>query len=133
MYVKVTFGKRMGGDFLLELPRKTPIHSGSYAIPFDPDARDHDIAGGLGKAIAEDIEGEAQTKDHEDSQRSFFAGGLHVLEIEQHQTQYEANKGLLVVKAVWWTDPEDGMPHGVVTTRNIFLQGDDGRTIERVR
>jgi hypothetical protein len=125
MYVKVTHGDAMGGDFLL--PVTGPIHSGSIAISFDPNAQDHDVGGELAKEL-----GRQMLYGDGAAVQSMPLNRIHVLEIDQHRTQYEANKNLLAVRYVWWDEPMDGL-HAVVTTRNIFIVGDDGKTIDRVR
>lgn len=111
MYVKVAYCDEQMGDFLIEVTG--PIHSGLVALPYDPDAQDHDISGELRKVL------------------DLSLSRVHVLEIEQNQTQYEANQGFVAVRYVWWED-DDGH-HAVVTTRPIFVVGDNGKTIDRVR
>lgn len=133
MYVQVTHGSKMGGDFLLEVPKGAALHSGTFAIPFDPKADDHDIVGELSIAVSEEVNGEPRGNgDYEEWKRNFFTE-VHVLEIEQDQTQYEANKSLLVVKCIWWVDPTSGAMPAVVTTRNIFVIGENGQTVAKVR
>ena len=57
---------------------------------------------------------------------------MHLLELEPDQTRYEVNKNLFGFRYVWWNDPDTGLT-AVVTTRNIFILGNDGKTIDRVR
>lgn len=126
MYLKVTHGDGMGGDFLIEV--KGPIHSGLASIPFDPKAQDHDIVGELGRELGREL----LVPSPDGSIQPFTFNTVHVLEIDPAQTQFEANKGLLVVRYVWWDEPGDGI-HAVVTTRKIFILSDKGDTIDKVR
>lgn len=125
MYIKVTHGATMGGDFLIEVVG--PIISGVAALPFDPKAQDHDIGGELSREIRRQM----GLPSDGDEFVSIF-NRVHVLEIDQDQTQYEANKGLIAVRYAYWEEPNDGL-HAVVTTRNIFILSDAGKTIDRVR
>lgn len=126
MYAKVTYGDAMGGDFLCEV--YSPIHSGSMAIPFDPEDSDHNPGLKLAKAVGREMLPRTQEGDYQ----AMPFNTCHVLAItEDKRTEYERNTGQLVVKFVWWDEPGDGL-HAIVTTRNIFITGENGKTIDRV-
>ena len=56
---------------------------------------------------------------------------IHHLEFDTSQTVYEQNKNMVAFRYVWWEDPETGLT-AVITTRNIFILGETGKTIDRV-
>ncbi len=112
MYIKVTVGDGHG-DFIQEVG-PGPLESGTIAVEWDPDAEDNNV---LAKV--------AQELDIVWSQ-------ARLLEIDPQQTRYELNTGVAAVRYVWWYVPDSGA-EGVVTTRNIFIVGNDGKTIDRVR
>ena len=123
MYVKVTHGKNMGGDFLKELPGDE-IYSGTAILPWESSKQDGDLLGGndLGSLLWEEL----------DFQGPFWHT-LHILEINLDQyvhTDPDDGREWLIVKYVWWHT--DGIS-AVATTRNIFILGDNGKTIDRVR
>lgn len=112
MYIKVTVGDGHG-DFIQEVG-PGPLESGSVAIKWEPNALDINILEQVAKHL------------------DIHWAQAHLLEIDPHQTKYELNEGLLAVRYVWWYVPDSGT-EGVVTTRNIFIVGNDGKTIDRVR
>jgi hypothetical protein len=132
MYVKVTQGADMGGDFLL-LVRSDSIISGTAVLPWDSEKQDgkllgdNDPAGELWKQL--EMEGT-------------WWRLVHVLEIDTEQfvvaeasgqgDEVEFGPEKLILKYAWWWH-EDGGAEAVVTTRNIFIVGEDGKTIDRVR
>lgn len=124
MYVKVTCGvsphsKRPTGDFLCEV--HTPIYFDVVAAPVGGNA-EWDENGYLIHPGDVDF-GKAMGVDG--------LSYLHVLEIAAEQTEYEKARGLVPFRYVWWHDPDKGIM-GVVTTRHIFILGDNGKTIDRV-
>lgn len=122
MYIKVTHGDNMGGDFLIEAT--DPLYSGLAAIPFDPN-QDDDIVEALSHELGRQL-------SSSESPVPLPFNHAYVLEIDPAQTEYEKNKGVLAVRYVWWFELNDGI-HVVITTRNIFIVGDNGKTIDRVR
>lgn len=123
MYVKVNqaFG---GSDFLIEVST-TPILSGTVAVNktavnwADPS---YDIGHELAVAIFGTDESYLTSPWDE----------LHVLQIDNEgQSEYERQNDLLAVKYAWWA--ENDSRKCVVTTRNIFIVGNDGKTVDRVR
>jgi hypothetical protein len=156
MYVKVTRGGSMGGDFIMEV--EGPITSGSAVIPFDP-AKDNNIVGALGRVLGHEMfvtrhELELGDEDfkaaqrQQDSDRDYPLMSwtqAHVLAIEKHSygeapaenvgnywQGEETDMGNLIVKYAWWHLPDIGTVC-IITTRNIFILGDNGKTIDRVR
>lgn len=117
MYVKVTAGTH-GGDFLAKV--HPPLHSDFIAVPLGKNAvwdENHNLVS------PGDIDfGEAL---------NIYMEYGHVLEISADQTQYEANKNMIAVRYAWWNDPDTGLT-AVITTRNIFILGENGKTIDRV-
>lgn len=113
MYVKVTLSDGHG-DFIQEVG-PGPLESGSVTIKryLDDDAEANILT-----QVAEALD--------------IVWAQAHLLEIDPQQTKYELNEGLLTVRYVWWYVPDSGT-EGVVTTRNIFIVGNDGKTIDRVR
>lgn len=125
-YISVTQGGSMGGDFLLEArPASGEILSGTAVIPWRK-GKDNDIGGPLLREVLRISEEEEATR----IERGGWWHTLHVLEIDEDQF-YFAEDGTLVVHYVWWGE-SDGL-RGVVTTRNIFIMGEAGQTIARVR
>jgi hypothetical protein len=120
MYVKVTAGAHpygQRGDFLIEV--EPPIHFDHIAAPLGENAQwdaDHNLVSpgdiDFQKAIGADI------------------NYLHMLEFTADQTQYEANKEVVAFRYVWWAS--DKGIEAVVTTRRIFIVGENGKTIDRV-
>ena len=131
MYVKVTAGtgpNGMHGDFLCEVT--PPIYFDYAAVE-----------------LGEDAEWEEDSRVTEDAQPGMVLVNpgiidfnkalnahieyMHLLELIPNQTRYEKNKNLIAFRYVWWNDPETGLT-AVITTRNIFILGDNGKTIDRV-
>jgi hypothetical protein len=128
----------MGGDFLLAA-NSAEINSGTAVIPWDTAKDDHDIGTPLYQQVFELTDDEVEAR--------FQAGQwwhtLHVLEMDitgwhpldqgQPWNPVDTTKGpgWLPVHYAWW--PGEGGPMGVVTTRNIFIMGETGQTIARVR
>lgn len=56
---------------------------------------------------------------------------LTVLEFSIAHKEYLEAGRVVPFRFVWWRDPKEGL-RGVVTTRNIFILGDNGKTIDRV-
>ena len=111
MYVKVTMDVEHGDTFW---QTEGPIDSGLYTVPFkdDGDGPIFDFQKGLPSVPLL----------------------LHIHEIDMdQQTEYERNKNIVAVHFATWPDPENVQSIGVVTTRNIFILGDNGKTIDRVR
>ncbi|KKL12245.1 hypothetical protein LCGC14_2537730 [marine sediment metagenome] len=107
MYVKITAGSH-GGDLIFETAG--PIESGALAAEVDND-------------------GEVAYTEAIPSMPAL----LHMLEIDLEQrTKYERTSGLVRIRWARWPDQEEGSV-GLVTTRNVFIVGDDGKTIDRVR
>jgi hypothetical protein len=111
MYVKITAGERHG-DVIFET---------SGAVNYDT------IAAKLGGNATETSIGDV---DFGEAVGVTF-NELSVLEIDRSQTRYEEGKGIFVFRYAWWVDDRRGFV-GVVTTRNIFIVGDNGKTIDRV-
>jgi hypothetical protein len=128
LYLKVAYGDHQSGDFLLNVTG--PLHSGVVAIPFDPN-KDNDIVGQLEKALGEVGAREAGQIGQEDRYQPKF-NYAHILAIDPAQTLYEKNQGYVAVRYVWWDEPMDGI-NVVITTRSIFILGDNGKTIDKVR
>lgn len=112
MYISITAGQGHG-DVLQDVG-DGPIESGTVAVEWGEDSDDNDILAELSKHL--DI-----------------TWGARLLEIDPAQrTEYERNKGIIAVRYAWWYVPDNGAM-GVATTRNIFIVGDDGKTIGKVR
>lgn len=129
MYVKVTQGRGMGGDFLLKV-RSDEINSGTAVLPWDSEKMDGDLLGDndIGQGLWEALDMGGQ-----------WWRLLHVLEIDTDQfvvADASSEKGTtderLLAKYAWWWH-EDGGAEAVVTTRNIFILGENGQTIDKVR
>lgn len=121
MYVKVTAGDHpygAKGDFLTEV--HPPIYSDF-------------IAAKLGKNAEWDDDKNLISPGDVDWDKELGASidYLHMLEFTADQTQYEANKDIVAFKYAWWHDPDTGIT-AVITTRNIFILGANGKTIDRV-
>ncbi len=109
MYVKVTAGDHpygAKGDFLTKV--HPPIYSDYAAASIDED-------------------GEVNFQEAMGADPNF----IHHLEFDKTQTRYEENKNMVSFRYVWWDDPDTGLT-AVVTTRNIFILGDNGKTIDKV-
>lgn len=109
MYVKVTADVEHG-DTLWET--SGPVSSGFYGVPFEDDGNGpiFDFQKGLPAVPSE----------------------LNVHEIDtSNQTEYERTKRIVAVRFAGWPDSQ-GRSVGVVTTRNIFILGSNGKTIDRV-
>ncbi|KKM60535.1 hypothetical protein LCGC14_1540800 [marine sediment metagenome] len=123
MYIKVTAGdgpNGMHGDFLCKV--FPPIH-------FDY------VAEEIGEDAVWDTDGSTLlnpgTIDFNKALNAHIEF-MHLLELHPLQTTYEKNKNLFTFRYVWWIDPETGLT-AVITTRNIFILGENGKTIDRVR
>ena len=113
MYISVTAGEGHG-DFLQDVG-EGPIESGTVALSWKEGLGGADILDRLAKAI--DCVWEQS----------------RLLEIDSSKrTEYEYSKGWMAIRYAWWYVPDVG-PVGVATTRNIFIVGDDGKTIGKVR
>jgi hypothetical protein len=111
MYVKVT-GDAEHGDTIWETGG--PVQSGFYAI-----------------LIEQVVDGDP-VFDFKDG-LPYVPSTLHIHEIDvSQQTKHEKEHNRVAVRFAWWPDAA-GDSVGVVTTRNIFLVGDNGKTIDRVR
>ena len=114
MYISVTAGEGHG-DFLQDVG-KGPIESGTVALEWDEEAEDNNILSKLAEYLKLPWWTEARVLEVNASQR----------------TEFERNKGWIAVHYAWWYVPDVGSV-GVATTRNIFIVGDDGKTIGKVR
>ena len=119
MYVKVTAGDHIHGqrgDFLTEVT--PPIYSDYAAAKLDNAKWDND-----GKLISWEI----------DWNEALGASVqyMHFLEFHIDQTEYERMNGMVAFRYVWWHDRDRGI-EAVVTTRKIFIVGENGKTIDRV-
>ena len=120
MYVKVTAGAHpygQRGDFLTKA--HPPLYS-DYAATHLPDAKWDDE----GHLISW---GDVDWSEAMGAQCEY----VHFLEFEIEQTVYEQLNGMVAFRYVWWSDPETGLT-AVITTRNIFIVGENGKTIDRV-
>lgn len=119
MYVKVTagnhpFGQR--GDFLTRV--HPPLYSDFAAI---------EISG-----MEWNEDGSVKSWDSVDWAEVVGPHqALYMLEFQPDQTEYERNKGIVAFRYARWDDPSQGGV-AVVTTRNIFIVGENGKTIDRV-
>ena len=119
MYVKVTAGDQAGikGDFLTKV--YPPIYSDYIAAPLGKDAEWKDdflVHPGhidFAEAIGADI-------NH-----------LYMMEFVADRTAYEEAKDIIAFRYVWWNDPDTGLT-AVITTRKIFIIGENGKTIDSV-
>lgn len=120
MYVKVTAGHHpygQRGDFLIEV--HGPIYSDFAAATLGKNAQwddDHTLVS-PGDVDWGDVMGAS-------------INYLHMLEFIADQTQYEANENMVAFRYAWW-ESDKGI-EAVVTTRNIFILSDQGKTIDRV-
>lgn len=130
MYIKVAYGDHQSGDFLLDVTG--PIHSGLAAIKYDPEAVDNDVVGELGRTLERARLRELGQDQSDDLIHPIPFNHAHVLTIDPAQTKYERRQGLVGVQYAWWDEPMDGL-HVVITTRPIYILGDNGKTIDKVR
>lgn len=108
MYIKITAGEGHG-DVLYDAGDQ--VQSGYVAAPLQEGNSEYpDFTKAIGVAIHE----------------------IHICEFRPDQTKYEKNHGLFAFRYAWWITDGVGVVC-VVTTRNIFIVGDDGKTIDRVR
>lgn len=126
MYVKVTSGNHshgQRGDFLCEVD--PPIYSDHISVKLTDDAKWEPSEGNAtGRALVEHgIDFEAALNAHIDF--------LHLLEFNPEQTDYEIKENMVSFRYVWWHDEKTGLT-AVITTRNIFILGANGKTIDRV-
>jgi len=120
MYVKVTAGHHpygQRGDFLIEV--EPPIYFDFTAAKLGKNAEwdeNHDLVSPGDIDFSEAL---GASVDY-----------LHMLEFTADQTQYEANQNMIAFRYVWWHS--DRGIEAVITTRNIFIVSDNGKTIDRV-
>lgn len=121
MYVKVTKGRGQGvppGDFLCEVSQ--PVHSGTATVGIPQEAKwredgtllwpgNIDYSAALGVDLAT----------------------VHQLEMSCGPTPNGNQPGTLVFRYAYWADPATGLT-AVVSTRNIFIIGANGKTVDRV-
>lgn len=113
MYISVTAGEGHG-DFLQDVG-EGPIESGTVALEWNGGSGGVEILDKLAKAIG------------------IVWVQSRLLDIDPDQrTDYERNKDWIAVRYAWWQIEGTGAV-GVATTRNIFITGDDGKTIGKVR
>ena len=120
MYVKVTAGEHLTGakgDFIIEV-KDGPIYSDYAAVVLGDDAKWDD--------------GNLVDLGHTDFSEAMGCSPntLHTLEFLPDQTKYEKNKGIVAFRYAYWHNDE-GIT-AVITTRNIFIVGANGKTIDRV-
>jgi hypothetical protein len=107
MYVKVPSINDQG-DFITQAAG--PINSGTVLLDFGPN--DTEVLDQLNEAI--------------DANVSY----LHVLQVGIGE---RPPLGPVSVRYATWYDPTEGQVEGVVTSRHIFIVGENGKTIDRVR
>ncbi len=113
MYISITAGQGHG-DFLQDIGQG-PIESGTVALEWDDDSDDNHVLRKLGDSL------------------DITWAEARLLEIDPEQrTEYERNKGWIAVHYAWWYITDLGSV-GVATTRHIFIMGDDGKTVGKVR
>lgn len=131
MYVKVTAGNHVGGgrgDFLARV--HPPLYSDHIAAKLGPNAEWEPCEG---MRSGRQLKNPGQALDFEEAIGAHI-DFLHLLEFSPEQTEYERNQGpngLVSFRYVWWEDPDTGLT-AVITTRNIFILGENGKTIDRV-
>lgn len=121
MYVKVTGGRHHfggRGDFLTRV--EPPLYTDYTAIELADDARWGD-------------DGELESLGSTDFHEALGAAieFIHMLEFQPERTVYEENTGIVAFRYAWWHDSKTGLT-AVVTTRSIFVLGENGKTIDRV-
>ena len=124
MYVKVTNGRD---------PHLPGQHTGDFLAQVTPPLHSDHIAAPVGKNAEKTETGKVLTIGDVDFPSEIGADfeTMHVLEMSPDQTVYEANNEMFAFRYVWWDDPQTGRT-AVVTTRNIFILGENGKTIDRV-
>ena len=120
MYVKVTAGNHpygQRGEFLIEV--EPPIYFDHVAVKLGKNAQwddDHNLVSPGDVDFSEAL--------------GASINYLHMLEFTADQTQCEVNQDMVAFRYVWWHSAK-GI-EAVVTTRNIFIVGENGKTIDRV-
>ena len=114
MYVKVPTST---ADFLIEVT--APIFFDHAAVV-------------IGKTAEWDEKGNLTSLGDTDWDKALQASVsyLHLLEFTADQTRYEAHENMVAFRYVWWHS-EKGI-EAVITTRPIYIIGENGKTIDRV-
>lgn len=121
MYVKVTAG---GGE---------NVPTGNYLAEVHGDLFFDTHATPLGRNAVWDDDGRLRSPGDIDFSGLLRVEGsfsLHVLEFTISREEFEQHGEVVPFRFAWWRDPKDGLV-GVVTTRNIFILGENGKTIDR--
>lgn len=121
MYVKVSAADLANADFLTEVSQ--PLHSGSAVVA-------------LGGNAKWDDDGRLRSPGDVDFSKALRASVeyIHVLEFtgfRSHCETDEAGNTLMPFRYAWWEDMAKGLT-AIVTTRPIFILGDNGKTIDKV-
>ena len=118
MYVKVTAGNHpqgQRGDFIVHAG-PGPIYSDFSLVPIPEGWTVEDGVSAL------DFEEVLGTPLHQ----------LHVLEFQPSHVDHGNDANTVCFKYAWWDEEGSARAHAVVTTRNIFIMSDEGKTIDRV-
>ena len=119
MYLKVAAGHHpygQRGDFLIEV--RGPVYYDYAAVRLGAGAEWDEDHGLVSVGDVDWSEAMGASVDY-----------LHMLEFTADQTQYEANEEMVAFRYAWW-ESERGI-EAIVTTRNIFIMSDDGKTIDK--
>lgn len=125
MYVKVTAGRD---------PQSPGQHHGDFLAEVVPPLYSDHVAAPLGRNAERSEKGAILTVGDVDFPGAIGAefAVLHVLEIDpQNTVVQEDGSELFSFRYAWWDDPGVGRT-AVITTRNIFVLGANGKTIDRV-
>ena len=125
MYVKVTNGRD---------PNQPGLHTGDFLAEVVPPLRSDHIVAEVGKNAERGDTGRLITVGDVDFAYAIGAefARMHVLEVAPEQTTSpDPDTEMFAFRYVWWDDPAVGRV-AVITTRNIFILGENGKTIDRV-